>query len=121
MDPQKMTAVNLDKYINFLNQIKSDIQQTQLRAALSVTHELTNLYWRIGKSLCEKILEEGWGAKTIERISKDISFSFPNISGFSYRNLYFMRQFAEGDIQMVFLKQLFHKFHGVIISCFYKE
>lgn len=83
-------------YINFLNQIKSDIQQTQLRAALSVTQDLTNLYWRIGKGLSEKVIEEGWGAKTIERISKDISSSFPEASGFSYRNLYFMRQFAEG-------------------------
>lgn len=96
MSSEKLTQVNLDKYINFLNQIKSDIQETQLRAAMSVTYELTQLYWRIGKNLCERIVEEGWGAKTIERIAKDISSSFPEVSGFSYRNLYFMRQFAEG-------------------------
>jgi predicted nuclease of restriction endonuclease-like (RecB) superfamily len=96
MSSEKLVQVDLDKYVNFLNQIKSDILETQLRAALSVTHELTNLYWRIGKSLGKKIVEEGWGAKTIERIANDISASFPGTSGFSYRNLYFMRQFAEG-------------------------
>jgi hypothetical protein len=36
-----------------------------------------------------------WGAKIIERVSKDIIFLFPDISGFSCCNLYFMRQFAE--------------------------
>lgn len=96
MNAEKLAQANLDKYVNFLNQIKTDILHTQLRAALSVTHELTQLYWRIGKTLYDKIVEEGWGAKTVERISKDISSSFPDISGFSYRNLYFMRQFAEG-------------------------
>lgn len=84
------------EYVNFFNQVKSDIEQTQLRAALSVTHELTNLYWRIGKKLSEKVAEERWGAKTIERFANDIKSSFPSVSGFSYRNLYFMRQFAEG-------------------------
>src|SRR5579862_9914560 len=96
MNSEKLTPINLDKYMNFLDQIKSDIQETQLRAAMSITQELTQLYWRIGRNLCEKIVEEGWGAKTIERIAKDINSSFPNTSGFSYRNLYFMRQFAEG-------------------------
>lgn len=88
-------ALDSNSYIGFLNQIKADIQQAQLRAALSVTHELTSLYWRIGKGLSEKVFEEGWGAKTVERISSDIMSSFPGSSGFSYRNLYFMRQFAE--------------------------
>jgi predicted nuclease of restriction endonuclease-like (RecB) superfamily len=95
MSSEQMVQAKLDKYVNFLNQVKSDILETQLRTALSVTGELTNLYWRIGKSLAKTIVEEGWGAKTIERMAKDINSSFPNVSGFSYRNLYFMRQFAE--------------------------
>ncbi len=88
-------ATDSKSYTIFLKDVKADIQQAQLRAALSVTQELTKLYWRIGKRLSEKVTEEGWGAKTIERLSKDIDSSFPNISGFSYRNLKYMRQFAE--------------------------
>ncbi len=91
----KSLSLDSNEYVNFLNQIKSDIEQTQLRAALSVTNELTNLYWRIGKKLSVKVAEDGWGAKTIERFANDIKSSFPNISGFSHRNLKFMRQFAE--------------------------
>ncbi|MBP7075254.1 MAG: DUF1016 family protein [Rhabdochlamydiaceae bacterium] len=87
--------VQSNEYLNFLNQVKIDIQQTQLGSALSVTRELICLYWRIGRGLSAKVSEEGWGAKTIERFARDISFSFPDLSGFSFRNLKYMRQFAE--------------------------
>lgn len=82
-------------YAKTLEHIKSDIRQSQLRAALSVTQELTMLYWRTGKMILERIAEEGWGSKTIENLSRDIVSSFPDISGFSVRNLKYMRQFAE--------------------------
>ena len=88
-------VTNSSNYITFLNEVKADIQQTQLRAALSVTQELTKLYWRIGKRLSERASEEGWGAKTVERLATDICSSFPSVSGFSFRNLKYMRQFAE--------------------------
>lgn len=82
-------------YAAFLDQVKNDIRHAQLRATLSVTRELMKLYWKIGKRLSEKISEQGWGAKTIDKLSKDIASSFPNISGFSCRNLKYMRQFAD--------------------------
>ncbi len=40
-------------------------------------------------------MEAGWGTKVVQKLSKDICHSFPDISGFSYRNFYFMKQFAE--------------------------
>jgi predicted nuclease of restriction endonuclease-like (RecB) superfamily len=92
---EQNTLANSESYLVFLDQIKTDIQYAQLRAALSVTRELSNLYWRIGKKLSAKVLERGWGAKTIEKLSVDINSLFPNISGFSFRNLKYMRQFAE--------------------------
>jgi predicted nuclease of restriction endonuclease-like (RecB) superfamily len=88
-------AVAQKNYALTLEQIKSDIQQSQLRAALSVTKELNMLYWRIGKMLSDKTSQEKWGAKTLEKLSKDIISAFPDISGFSFRNLKYMRQFAE--------------------------
>lgn len=81
-------------YTSVLEQIKSDVQQSQLRAAQSVTKELIMFYWRTGKTLSERVSEEKWGAKTLERLSKDLLSSFPDISGFSFRNLKYMLQFA---------------------------
>ncbi len=80
---------------HFLDVIKKDIQDSQLRAVTSITQELTELYWRIGKMLSEKASSESWGSKTIERLTRDLKSFFPNISGFSHRNLKFMRQFAD--------------------------
>jgi predicted nuclease of restriction endonuclease-like (RecB) superfamily len=95
MNAKKNEIVDPKSYTKFLEQIKRDIQDSQLRAAMSVTKELTALYWRIGKMLSEKVASEGWGAKTIETIARDLGSSFPGVSGFSFRNLKYMRQFAE--------------------------
>ncbi|MCF7899795.1 DUF1016 N-terminal domain-containing protein, partial [Candidatus Babeliales bacterium] len=83
------------EYTKLLEQLKKDIQQTQLHAALAVTQELIMLYWRTGTILSEKITNEKWGAKIIERLAKDLQSSFPDVSGFSVRNLKYMRKFAD--------------------------
>lgn len=88
-------ALNLQEYSTFLEQIKTDIRQTQLHASLSITKELILLYWRIGNGLSQKISAEGWGAKTVKRLAKDLESSFPGVSGFSLRNLQYMRKFAD--------------------------
>lgn len=91
----KNKPVDSKSYSKFFEQLKSDIKQSQLKAAISVTKELTMLYWRTGKKLIEKINNDGWGAKTLEKLAKDVKEEFPNLSGFSLRNLKYMRQFAE--------------------------
>ena len=39
--------------------------------------------------------QEGWGAKVIERLAHDLREAFPEMKGFSPRNLKYMRAFAE--------------------------
>ena len=90
-------------YKEFLEEIKKRIREAQLRAALAVNSELVLLYWSIGKSVLEKQAGEGWGAKIIDRMAKDLTVDFPGVSGFSVRNLKYMRKFAEvyPDFQIV--------------------
>jgi predicted nuclease of restriction endonuclease-like (RecB) superfamily len=85
----------VNSYTKVLEQLKADIQQTQLKATLSVTKEATLLYWRTGKILSEMVLKNEWGSKTLERLSRDLIRSFPDVKGFSLRNLHYMRKFAE--------------------------
>jgi hypothetical protein len=40
-------------------------------------------------------MEDGWGQKTLERLSVDLKNEFPKIKGFSVRNMQFMMQFYE--------------------------
>lgn len=95
MNAKKSEIVNPTSYGQFLDDLKQDIQESQLRAAMTLTKELVALYWRIGKMVSEKAALESWGAKTIEKIAKDLSTSFPGITCFSPRNLRAMRQFAD--------------------------
>lgn len=61
------------------------------------------LYWEIGNSILLKQKQKGWGAKIIDRISFDLKNAFPDLKGFSPRNLKYMRKFAEAwtDFELV--------------------
>jgi predicted nuclease of restriction endonuclease-like (RecB) superfamily len=52
------------------------------------------LYWEIGKNVLEKQTLQGWGAKIIDRLALDLREAFPEMKGFSPRNIKYMRAFA---------------------------
>jgi len=82
-------------YGPWLAELKTRIHKAQQRAARSVNHELVLLYWQIGRDILERQGREGWGAKVIERLSVDLRNAFPEMKGFSPRNLKYMRAFAQ--------------------------
>ncbi len=84
-----------DNYNSFLRSLKERIRTAQVRAALAVNKELVLLYWQIGKEILERQSQEGWGAKVISRLAKDLKAEFPEIKGFSTRNINYMRAFAD--------------------------
>ena len=81
-------------YDAFLRGLKLRIKDAQLRASLSVNRELIFLYWQIGRDILARQKTEGWGAKIVERLAKDLRVAFPDMSGFSRTNLMSMRAFA---------------------------
>lgn len=83
-----------DTYPVFLQELKQRIRESQLRAAVSVNRELVLLYWRIGRDILVRQERENWGAKVIDRLAADLKKSFPEMKGFSPRNLKYMRAFA---------------------------
>lgn len=93
----------MDGYDDFLRELKERIRNAQVRAALSVNSELVLLYWQIGREIIIRQQQQGWGAKVIERLARDLKAAFPDIKGFSARNLKYMRAFAEAypDEQIV--------------------
>jgi predicted nuclease of restriction endonuclease-like (RecB) superfamily len=82
-------------YQDFLDDLKTRISQAQTRAALSVNRELVLLYWQIGREILTRQQLQGWEAKVIDRLSADLCTAFPDMKGFSPRNLKYMRTFAE--------------------------
>ena len=81
-------------YAILLSEIKSRVQAAQVRAALSINRELVLLYWQIGSEIGARQAQQGWGAKVIERLARDLKAAFPDMAGFSPRNLRYMRDFA---------------------------
>jgi predicted nuclease of restriction endonuclease-like (RecB) superfamily len=62
---------------------------------MSVNRELLGLYWQIGRDILARQAQQGWGAKVIERLAHDLRTEFPQMKGFSPRNLKYMRSFAD--------------------------
>jgi predicted nuclease of restriction endonuclease-like (RecB) superfamily len=87
--------INKADYIEWLNSIKAQIHQAQIKAVLSVNSELINLYWEIGKSIVEKQEIKNWGNSVVEKLSNDLKNQLENVTGFSRTNLFAMRQFYQ--------------------------
>jgi predicted nuclease of restriction endonuclease-like (RecB) superfamily len=92
-------------YPALLEDLKTRIRQAQVKAAVAVNRELVLLYWDIGRQILESQHREGWGAKVIDRLAADLRKAFPEITGFSRRNLHGMRSFAEEFPDLQFVQQ----------------
>jgi len=86
---------NPKDYETFLLDLKQRIRTAQVKAAIAVNRELVLLYWQIGREILARQNQQGWGAKVIAILAKDLQKEFPEIKGFSTRNLNYMRAFAE--------------------------
>ncbi|WP_165223270.1 PDDEXK nuclease domain-containing protein [Aquisphaera insulae] len=93
-------------YDQLLVSLKDRIRAAQLRAAVAVNRELVLLYWGIGRDILTRQEDQGWGAKVIDRLAEDLKRAFPEMSGFSPRNLKYMRAFAEAWPEEPIVQQL---------------
>jgi predicted nuclease of restriction endonuclease-like (RecB) superfamily len=89
-----------------LKALQERIRRVRARVILSANSALVSLYWEIGQTILERHEREGWGAKVIDRLARDLRRSFPDMQGFSPRNLQFMRAFAEQFPDAAIVKQL---------------
>jgi predicted nuclease of restriction endonuclease-like (RecB) superfamily len=92
---KKSSALIPKEYKTFLHEIKEKIASSQLKAAVAVNRELIALYWEVGSKVYLKQNKEGWGAKTIAKLAKDLKSALPEIKGFSLTNIKYMVQFAK--------------------------
>ena len=112
-----MSELVLQEYKEFISQIKHKIKSAQLRAHIKVNEELLRLYWDIGSMIVEKQKNSSWGDKILENISKDLQKEFPNLQGFSLRNIKYMRgwyQFyaiGQQPVAQIFLIPWGHNIH----------
>jgi len=105
-------------YNSFLSKLKEEIKTSQIKASISVNKEMILLYWRIGKEILSNQEKLGWGAKVIDQLSLDLKKSFPEMKGFSSRNLKYMRKFSQSYPDQKFVQQVAAQipwFHNCIL------
>ena len=87
-----MTLATNRDFKSWVSQLKQDIRSTQIKAAIKVNTELLRLYWRMGADICEKQKSASWGDGWLKELSRELMTEFPDMKGFSHRNLQYIRQ-----------------------------
>jgi predicted nuclease of restriction endonuclease-like (RecB) superfamily len=93
-------------YDAFLKDLKERIRTAQIKAAIAVNRELILHYWQIGRDILAQQQQHGWGAKIIDQLARDLHAAFPDVQGFSPRNLKYMRAFAQAWPDQAIVQQL---------------
>ncbi len=98
-DKMSDNIIKTDDYKIFIKQIKDRIQSSQIKAAISVNQEMLKLYWFIGSEIVKNQETSHWGDGFLKQISADLKKEFPDMKGFSVRNLELMRKWYRYWIQ----------------------
>jgi DUF1016 N-terminal domain len=98
-------SIDLVFYGELLDDLKTRIRRSQLKASIVINAEMILLYWDIGQMIHQRQQQEGWGTGVIPRLSKDIRNELPELKGFSERNIGYMIRFAREYDGSVILPQ----------------
>lgn len=89
----KSHDVHLDsEYLQWLSDLKDRYHKAQIKAAVRVNSEQLLFNWNLGRDLVVRKAEEHWGKGVVEQVSLDLQAEFPDVKGFSARNLWNMRK-----------------------------
>ena len=102
---ENMTLAGNSEFKSWVSQLKKDIRSAQVKAAIKVNTELLHLYWRMGAGICEKQKSASWGDGWLKELSRELMAEFPDMKGFSYRNLRYIRQWYEFYYQRITIWQ----------------
>jgi predicted nuclease of restriction endonuclease-like (RecB) superfamily len=81
------------QYKLFIEDLKKRIKSSSQKVVRTVNSELIGLYYQIGQQITEKQSTAKWGDNLLKQIEQDLRLEFPNLKGFSRRNLFYMRSF----------------------------
>ena len=83
------------EYVDWLQEIKARYQKVRSRIALQVNYGALEFNWALGRDIVQKNAAARWGDGVVNQLSLDLRYEFPDVSGFSVRNLYYMKEWYE--------------------------
>jgi len=92
MKKSQEVSIASPEYRQFIEQLKTRVLSARLSAARAVNCDMILLYWDIGRGIVEKQQVLGWGESVVEMVAADLQRAFPQMSGFSPRNVWAMRR-----------------------------
>ncbi len=89
-------TLHLDKdYAAFFDALRKRLKDAQVRAARVVNTQVLEFYWQLGRDILQmQTVKPQWGQKLLTQLSHDLQAYAPGVSGFSKRNLEYMRLLA---------------------------
>lgn len=96
--PHFVTSKNFygdNEYIEWLQEIKSRYQAIRSRVALQANYGALEFNWLLGRDIVQKKAETRWGTGVVNQLSLDLRGAYPDVKGFSVRNLFYMKAWYE--------------------------
>ena len=88
----KDTEITTSDFVEWITALKTKIQSARNKLAFSINSQILELYWEMGRDIAEKQQSSNWGSGFIEQIAEELKHEFPEIKGFSRRNVYAILQ-----------------------------
>ncbi len=83
-----------NEYKHWLKDRKQKVLQSQLKAVVQVNSTLLEFYWELGEEIVLRQSQASWGDGFLKQLSHDLMAEFPEMKGFSERNLKYIRQWV---------------------------
>ena len=91
-ETQNIQKIATSDFLEWITTFKAKIRSARNKLAFSINSQVLELYWEIGRDIAEKQQNSGWGSGFIEQIAEELKHDFPEIKGFSRRNIYAILQ-----------------------------
>ena len=96
--PYFVTSKNFhgdNDYVEWLKEIKSRYQAIRNRVVMQSNYGALEFNWLLGRDIVQKRAESRWGSGTVNQLCLDLKAAYPDVKGFSVRNLYYMKEWYE--------------------------
>jgi len=84
-----------NEYKHWLKDLKQKVLQSQLKAVVKVNGALLEFYWELGEEIVHRQAQARWGDGFLKQLSQDLMAEFPEMKGFSKRNLEQIRKWYQ--------------------------
>lgn len=96
-------------YTEWLKEIKNRYRNIRNRVALQANYGALEFNWLLGRDIVQKKAESRWGSGVVSQLCLDLRAAFPDVRGFSARNLYYMKEWYEFYMADDEHKQILHQ------------